>query len=150
MRVRRPTARTRRSGAAIVEMALVTPLFITLILAQIESSRLGMVAQLLSTGAREACRVAVVNGNALSDVQSRLDSILANSGINNLTLTPVDSDPGTNGAYILNSNWATSSGGAPITVILRVPYSQVSWLPVPYYLSSAVVSAAATMSSERP
>jgi Flp pilus assembly protein TadG len=151
MRVRRQgIARARRSGAAVVELAAVAPLFIMLILGQLESSRLGMVAQVMETAAREACRVAVLPGSAQSDVQARLDAITANSGISLGTITAVDTDPGTNGAYIMTSSWATSSGGSPITVTLRVPFSQVSWLPTPYFLNTAVITASATLSSERP
>src|SRR4051812_31810099 len=42
----------RRVGAVVVEMAVVLPIFIGLVMGQIESSRLGMVAQLLTTAAR--------------------------------------------------------------------------------------------------
>ena len=52
--------------------------------------------------------------------------------------------------YIMGTDWATASGGTAITVTLRVSYSSVSWLPTPYYLSSANIAASATMSSERP
>ena len=41
-----------RKGASAVEMAIVAPVFVALILGQIETSRLGMVSQLLTTAAR--------------------------------------------------------------------------------------------------
>ena len=133
MRLRRAGRRCR--GTSAVEMALVAPLLIALIMGQLESSRLGMVAQLLTTAAREGCRVAVINGNTQAKVQARVDAVLASSGIKVGTVTPT---PG----------WETAVTGTPITVSLSVPYSKVSWLPTPYYLKSATVSASATMNRE--
>src|SRR4051795_2008796 len=101
---------TRRSGAAAVEMAVVSPLLITLLLGQIEAARLGMVAQLLTTAAREGCRVAVISGSTQTDVQNRVNTVLNGSGISVGTVTPSP------------SNWATAAGGTAITVSVSVPY----------------------------
>jgi Flp pilus assembly protein TadG len=122
-------------------MALVTPVFLTLVLAMIEASRLGMVAQLVTTAAREGCRVAVLNGSAQTDVQNRIDTVLTGSGIPVGTVTPTCPSPYT---------WTTAPSGTPITVSLSVPYNQVSWLRVAVFLNGATISASATMSSERP
>ena len=130
-----------RGGAAIVEMAFVLPIFIVLVLGQIESSRLGMVAQLLNTAAREGCRVAVINGKTQGDVQARVDAVLSGSGISVGTVTPTCTG---------TTTWDEAPAGTPITVSFSVPFSQVSWLPTPYYLKDANVTASATMSSERP
>ena len=133
MRLRRAGRRCR--GTSAVEMALVAPLLIALIMGQLESSRLGMVAQLLTTAAREGCRVAVINGNTQAKVQTRVNAVLAGSGISVGTVTPT-------------SGWATANTGEPITITFSVPYSQVSWLPTPYYLKTATVTASATMNRE--
>ncbi len=133
MHLRRKNRRSR--GAAAVEMALIAPLLIALIMGQLESSRLGMVAQLLTTAAREGCRVAVINGNTQTKVQARVDAVLAGSGISVGTVTPT-------------SGWATATTGTPITVSFSIPYSSVSWLPTPWYLNGATVRASATMNRE--
>jgi Flp pilus assembly protein TadG len=130
-----------RRGASAVEMAFVAPVFLTLILGIIESSRLGMVSQMMTTAAREGCRVAVLVGSTQSEVQNRVNAVLNGSGITVGKVTPTCT-----GSY----SWDTSPAGTPITVSLSVPYSQVSWLPVPYFLKGATVSVSATMSSERP
>lgn len=130
-----------RRGTSAVEMALVAPVFVTLVLGQIETSRLGMVAQLLTTAAREGCRVAVVPGATESAVQNRVNAVLSGSGIPVGTVTPTCPSPYT---------WNTAPGGTPITVSLSVPYSQVSWLGTPVFLQNANVSTSATMSSENP
>ena len=127
-----------RRGAAAVEMAFIMPVFLTMILGQIEMSRLGMVAQLLSTAAREGCRVAVINGRTAADVQARVQQVLVGSGITVDAFAPTP------------SNWASAAGGTPITVTLSVPYSRVSWLPTPSYFKTSTVSASATFNSERP
>lgn len=124
-----------RRGSSAVEMALVAPMLIGLIMGQLESSRLGMVAQLLTTAAREGCRVAVIQGNTQAKVQARVEAVLAGSGIHVGTVTPT-------------AGWQMAATGSPITISLSVPYSQVSWLPVPYYLKTATVHASATMNRE--
>ncbi|SIO23934.1 TadE-like protein [Singulisphaera sp. GP187] len=120
---------------------MIAPVFITLVLGQIETSRLGMVSQLLTTAAREGCRVAVIPGKAQSDVQNRVNSVLAGSGIPIGAVTPTCPSPDV---------WDSSSAGTPITVRLSVPYSSVSWLGTPFFLKGATITASATMSSERP
>lgn len=137
---RRPRGRAGRRGASAVEMALVAPVLITLLLGLIEAARLGMVAQLLTTAAREGCRVAVLDGMTQSDVQTRVDDVLAGSGISVGTVTPT----------CTSSTWTSAPSGTPITVSLSVPYNQVSWLKISGYFSGATISASATMSSERP
>jgi Flp pilus assembly protein TadG len=122
-------------------MAIVAPVFVALILGQVETSRLGMVSQLLTTAAREGCRVAVIPGNTLSDVQTRVEAVLAGAGIPVGTVTPTCPSP---------YEWDSAPRGTPITVSLSVPYSRVSWLGAPFYLSGATISASATMSSENP
>src|SRR5207249_2555141 len=111
-------------GASAVEMALISPLLVALILGQIEMSRLGMVAQLLTTAARDGCRVAVISGSAQADVQNRVNAVLSGSGISVGTVTPSP------------ANWATAAGGTAITVSLSVPYTSVSWLGTPLFLKN--------------
>jgi Flp pilus assembly protein TadG len=130
-----------RRGASAVEMAFIAPVFLSLTMGIIESSRLGMVAQMLTTAAREGCRVAVIQGMTEADVQNRIDAVLNGSGISVGTVTPTCPSPYT---------WTSAPSGTPITVSMSVPFSRVSWLPTPFFLSGAQVSCSATMSSERP
>src|SRR4051812_11268659 len=139
MRLR--TIRKARKGASAVEMAIVAPVFVALILGQIETARLGMVSQLLTTAARDGCRVAVIPGATQSSVQARVETVLAGSGISVGTVTPTCPSP---------YSWDDAPRGTPITVSLSVSYSSVSWLGTPFFLKNATVSAAATLSSESP
>ena len=135
------TKRLARRGTSAVEMAIIAPVFVALVMGQIETSRLGMVSQLITTAAREGCRVAVLEGSTQTDVQNRVNAVLAGSGISVGTVTPTCPSPYT---------WTTAPQGTPITVSLSVPFSQVSWMGTPYYLANATVRAAATLSSENP
>lgn len=128
----------QRWGGAVLEMAVVLPLFVPMVIGQLEMARMGMVSQLVTTAAREGCRVAVINGKTSSDVQTRVQQTLSTSKITNYTLT------------ITPSNLTTVSGGTPITVAIKVPYTSVSWVPKPLFLGNVNVTASATMSSERP
>lgn len=135
-----------RSGTSALEMALVAPVFVALVMGQIETSRLGMVSQLLTNAAREGCRVAVIPDSRpydvrLSDFRNRVNAVLSGSGITFNNVTPTCPAP---------YSWDSAPGGTPITVSLSVPYSQVSWLGTPFFLKDAVITTSATMSSENP
>jgi Flp pilus assembly protein TadG len=125
----------------MVEVALVLPVFVLLVFGLLECSRLGMVSVILTTAAREGCRVAVIDGNTNTDVTNRINQILSSSNITGVTTTQVPTDCTT-----------VKSGDNPNTVqiTLNVPYRQVSWLPTPYLFNSVTVTGTATMSSERP
>jgi Flp pilus assembly protein TadG len=131
----------RSKGTSAVEMAIVAPLMVTLIMGGFESARLGMVTQLLTTAAREGCRVAVMPGSTADAVQNRITTVLSGSGVSVGTVTPTCPSSYT---------WNTAPQGTAITVRLSVPYSSVSWLGTPYFLNGATVTAATTMSSENP
>jgi Flp pilus assembly protein TadG len=138
MIVRRKSSRRRRSGAAAVELAFMLPVFCTLAFAQLETARMGMVTQMLTIAARDGARVAVINGKTQTDVQTEVNRVLNGTGISVGTVTP---SPAT---------WTTDPGGTPITVSVSVPYSQVSWLSPSMYFGSTILTATATLSSERP
>ena len=105
----------------MLEMALAfLALLFPLVLGMIEATRMCMVSQLLANAAREGCRLAVTEATttsadasaALTDVNTRITTVLSGSGITSGTLTAVDSDPGTPGAWIMPSNWSSISPGS--------------------------------------
>lgn len=145
-----PTFRRHRRGVSAVELAASVTLLCAILLGVIELSRLGMSAQLLTNAAREGCRVAVIQNSALSDVQTRLNTMLSPAGITPGTISVVDSDPGSSGVYLMPSNWNTVAGNAPITLTVRLPFKQVSWTGAAFYLTTASVAGTATFNSERP
>ncbi|WP_169977832.1 TadE/TadG family type IV pilus assembly protein [Tautonia rosea] len=133
-----PLRRCERSGAAAVEMAIILPLFLTLILGTIEASRLGMVSQLLHVAAREGCRTAVLPGQTEAAVKARIEAALAGTGISPSVQI---SSP--------NGSWLNVEAPSPITVRLSVPFKNVSWLGDPFAFEDTTVVASATMSSEK-
>src|SRR5437773_2577458 len=108
---------TPRRGAAVVEFAVVAPLLILIAFGIIEFGRAMMVQQLMTNGAREGARKAVLNGATTTDVNRTIDNYMANSGITGYTkqITP---DP------------ATAQAGTGVKVTVSVPYSSVTWIPI--------------------
>ncbi len=71
--------RSQRQGAAIVEMAICFPVFMLILLGIVEFGRALMVSQMLSNTAREACRVAVMEGGTNIDVETLIDDLVSNT-----------------------------------------------------------------------
>lgn len=153
MRWCRCGARHRR-GAAVVELAVVLPVFCTMIFGMIEFARIGMVNQVLTAAARTGCRQAILNtSQTTAQVLAPMNALLAASKINVPALSPVDADPGTAGAFISPSNWNATDlpRGTAVTVVVRVRYSDVKWLPMNWFVSdSTLLTGQAVMTAERP
>src|SRR3954447_906925 len=102
--------RSARRGISAVELAISVNVLFLFVLGIVEFSRLGMAAQLLTNAAREGGRVAAIQDSTLGDVQARVTAMLSSAGIATVTVTAVDADPGTTGAFLMPSNWATAPG----------------------------------------
>ena len=113
------------------------PVYMTLLLGMLEFARLGMAVQVVTSAAREGCRVAALPGNTAAMAQSRVNAVLSQSGFPNATITLTPSDP------------TTAAGGSAVTLSLSVPFSQVSWLGTASFLN-VNINGAATFSSENP
>src|SRR4051794_5418889 len=70
------TSTALRRGAAAVEMALVTPLFLMMVFGIIEFGRGMMVSNLLVNTAREGTRAAVLNGSTNSSVTMTVQTFM--------------------------------------------------------------------------
>lgn len=127
--------RERRRGAAVVEFAIVAPLFFLLVLGIIEFGRMVMVQQIITNAAREGARTGIVSGATYSGVTSTVNGYLAATGISGASVS-VNPDPG------------SASYGSQITVTVTIPFSQVSWTPTPFFLGSKSLTANCVMRSE--
>lgn len=145
---KRHPGRARRKGAALVEAAVVLPIFVLLTLAVIEFGRGMMVAQLITTGARLGARDGIIEGNANADVIATVKEWVA--GSTNVTkddvtvsvvLTPHPSNS-TTGTEILNAE-----AGDLVTVSVSIPFDKVSF-GVSKFLKGKSVSGEATMRHE--
>jgi Flp pilus assembly protein TadG len=129
-------SRKKRRGAAVVEFAVVAPVFITLVFGMIEYGRMVMVQQLLVNAAREGARVAILDGSTTAATQSTVTTYLSNASVSGVTVT-VSPNPPSSATY-----------GAPVTVTVTVPFSQVSWIPTPMFLSGKTLTATSVMRRE--
>jgi len=128
--------RSNRRGAAVVEFAVVAPVFITLVFGMIEYGRMVMVQQMLTNAAREGARMGVLDGATTAAVQSAVTSYLASATVSGATVT-VSPNPPSSAGY-----------GEPVSVTVTVPFSQVSWIPTPMFLNGTTLKAVSVMRRE--
>lgn len=126
--------RRNRRGAAVVEFAVVAPIFVALVLGMIEFGRALMVQQTLTNASREGARVAVLEGATASEVTTAVNDRLATIHGASVSCNP---DP------------AAAAYGDSITVTVSVPFNGVSWLPSPIFLGGENLTASTVMRVER-
>ncbi|MEN6451994.1 MAG: TadE/TadG family type IV pilus assembly protein [Thermoguttaceae bacterium] len=127
--------RRERRGAALVEFAIVAPLFFLMVFGIIEFGRAIMVQEILTNASREGARLAVLDSPTptAGAVKSTVATYLANAGISGATVTINPSEP-------------TSAGyGQPVTVTVSIPFSNVSWLPSPMFMGKTTTLSATTV-----
>jgi Flp pilus assembly protein TadG len=125
--------RKNRRGAAAVEFAIVAPVFFLMVLGMIEFGRMIMVQQVLTSASREGARVAVLDGATSAEVKTKVRAYLAAANVP--AVDPVvNPDPPSTAGY-----------GDPVTVTVRIAFSQVSWLPSPIFVSGSTQLTAATV-----
>lgn len=126
---RRSTRSARRAhrGAAMLELALTLPIFLTLTLGLIEFGRALMVQQMLTAAAREGARYASLPGIGNAVVETRIRNHLSRGGIDpelvRIDVTPEDLD--------------SARSGTQIHVTVQVFYGDVTWLANPWFLRNA-------------
>lgn len=74
-----------RRGAATVEMAIVTPILLTLVFGIIEYGWVFTVRQAMANAAREGARVAVLRGTDDEDINERIRAYLQPYGLTSYT-----------------------------------------------------------------
>lgn len=127
------SCRRKRCGAAVVEFALVAPVFFLLVFGMIEFGRMVMVQQIITNASREGARIAVLDGTTAAEVRTTITNYLQNSRIQGATITIDPPEPGTAGY------------GAPVSVTVQVPFAQVSWLPAPFFIGAETNLSATTV-----
>lgn len=128
--------RIYRRGAAVVEFAIVAPVLLLLVFGMIEYGRLVMVQQVITNATREGARRAVLDGATTAGVTTIVNDFLAASRVSGAVVTVTPNPP------------SSAAFGDPVTVSVQVPFSQVSWLPTPMFLSSTTLSATTVMRRE--
>lgn len=130
-----------RRGTAVVEFALILPVFLLLIFGMIEFGRAVMVQHILVNASREGARQAVIDGSTVAEVANRIDAYLKASAITGAT-----TEYAVNGTAV--SDPSVAEFGEAVTVRISVPYDNVNWIPVPDYLGGTLLSAATVMRRE--
>ncbi|WP_419194232.1 TadE family protein [Novipirellula herctigrandis] len=123
-----------RTGAALVEFAMVLPVMILFFTAMIEISRALMLQHTADTAAYEAARAAMVPGAIAEDAISEANQLLTSVGLDGTTVsvTPENIDEET----------------GFITVLVNVPIAQNSWI-TPDFFTGLSVSSEVTLLTER-
>jgi Flp pilus assembly protein TadG len=132
--------RSRRSaarrGVSAVEFAIVAPVVFLFVAGIIEFGRAMMVESLLANAAQRGARVGVLNDAQNSDVSTAVNSNLATGGISGATTTVTPNPP------------SSAYAGQDVTVAVSVKFSQVSWLPLPWFLKNTTLKSTATLQRE--
>ncbi len=131
MRVRR---RWSARGAAVVEMAIVAPVLLTLVFGIIEFGWVFMAYQTITNAAREGARTAVLQGSLAngSDVEARVHDYVSPAGLPQYPLQIVASMASASGPglFLKRSDDTAAPKDPTEAVRLTVPYSEVSLLGV--------------------
>jgi Flp pilus assembly protein TadG len=90
---RLPATLRNQRGQAVVEFALVLPLLLLLVFGVTEFGRAWMTKNILTSAAREGCRVAVVTDPDVTAVNSRVDEVCAAGRVTPGTVTVTGPDP---------------------------------------------------------
>jgi Flp pilus assembly protein TadG len=137
-----------RRGAAMVEMALVLPIFFAVVLGIIEFGRAMMVGQMVTNAAREATRLAIVDGSTNTSVETWVEEFLESSidvDAADVTVTiTVTAAPGNDDP---NNQIGNAQPRDLVTVNVAVPFDKVSYLPGSY-LNGKNLSAQSAMRHE--
>lgn len=113
---RRDTGEQRR-GSAIIEFAVILPVFVLLVMGMIEAGRAIMIKQIAVDASREGARWAARPIGSQSIISATVGAYLQNAGIDpnvaTITMTPDGS--------------SNIPEGSAVTVTVTIPYNSVKW-----------------------
>jgi Flp pilus assembly protein TadG len=120
---------------AVVEFAIVAPVFFMMVIGFIEFGRALMVQQVLVNASRVGARQASTIGATTGQVQTAVEAYTSGVSINGVKVT-VTPDP------------SAAVAGTAITVEATVPFGSVSWMNAPWFLAGKTLKASSTMRKE--
>ena len=115
-------------GTAVVELAVVLPLLLTIVFGIIEFGWVFMVRETLVNASREGCRVAVLQGSTQQDIMDRVADSMAGAGLSGYSVQITTSTP----------------SNPTETVKVLIPYGEVSLLGGYFFGGSTDFNLAAT------
>jgi hypothetical protein len=113
--------RPRRSGAALVEFAVILPVLVLILMGTIETCTMIFLKQSLHIAAYEGARVAIVPDSEADDVRNAANRLLGMRRVKGASITVFPED-------IANAPY-----GSFIQVEITAPCSINSVLPLPFY-----------------
>jgi hypothetical protein len=128
-----------RSGTALVETALVLPIFMLIVLGIVEFGRAFMVANLLAEAARHGVRTAIVpgsvNSEVIEEVKSRVSemaSVSAEFVDVEITVTayPANPDP--------QNDLRDAQKRDLVSISVAVPFSKVNVVPIEWLKTTSL------------
>lgn len=132
----------------MVEMALVMPVFCTVMLGIIEFGRAFMVCQLLNDGAREAARASILSGSTntavTTDTQTFMASVVGCQSTDvtvGIVITPYTGNTNP------NNNLASANKRDLCAITVSIPFNKVSFTPAKF-LASITLKGKAAMRHE--
>jgi Flp pilus assembly protein TadG len=118
----------KRSGAAVIEFAVIIPVFMLILLGTIEACTMIFLQQSLETAAYEGARVTIVPKTKTSDVEAAANVILTPRKIQNSTIT------------ITPADFQSAPFGTFIRVTVSAPCNSNSVLPPMFYGSGSLTA----------
>jgi hypothetical protein len=126
------SCRKKRSGAAVVEFAIILPICV-LVVGMIQYGRVAMVQQILTNASGEVARIGGQDGPTTAKVETAAAKCFSGDPIPDATVTIAQSSP------------SSADYEEPVSVTVAIPFNQVRWLPSPMFLGGSTLSAASAM-----
>jgi hypothetical protein len=117
----RTSSAAKRQGAAVVELAIVLPVFLVLLFGTIETCTMIFLQQSLKIAAYESTRTAIVPGSSTAEIEGAAQRILASRNIKGASVS------------ITPSNHGDVPYGTFLRIEVTAPCSLNSLSPIQFY-----------------
>lgn len=131
---RQTQTRRNRRGVTMVEFSVVLPVFLLIVFAGFEFSRICLVRNAAHNAAYQAARRVMVPGATVADANAEASRLLSVFGVNTFTLT-------------VNPNPITLTANR-VTVSIDIPAAQCGWI-TPMFTNTLTIHAGSTLLAER-
>ena len=137
----------RRTGSAMVEVAVCFPVFLLILMGIIEFGRAMSVNQMLNSASRIGCRAAILDGSTNSSVTSAVKThVTSTIGCQQSSVTvTITATSGQSGATL--SDVSAASTGDMIKIAVSVPFADVSW-SVKQWMGTSTIRGQCSMQHE--
>jgi Flp pilus assembly protein TadG len=129
----------KRTAAAAVELAILSPILAALVVGMFQMSRVIMVKEILCDAARKGCRTGIYPNRASSDITADVNDILSNNGLDSTSATITIQ---VNGQSV---DASTANQNDQVSVKVTFPLTKVGWLPLLFDPSITVSSETVVM-----